>query len=86
MRYHSQNLFGSTPSTTLCRLPMGSKPEPPEPVKLDIEQSYTEVEELSWLAPVYDEDTGNLLHHALCPFPVLRPQVLFQYFSGGVSG
>ena len=35
-------------------------PEPPEPVLLDIEQSYTEVEELSWLAPVYDEDTSNL--------------------------
>lgn len=35
-------------------------PEPPEPVKLDIEQSYTEAEVLSWLAPVYDEDTGNL--------------------------
>lgn len=35
-------------------------PEPPEPVKLDVEQSYTEAEELGWLAPVYDEDTGNL--------------------------
>ncbi|QFU75119.1 aromatic ring-hydroxylating dioxygenase subunit alpha [Halioglobus maricola] len=35
-------------------------PEPPEPVKLDVEQSYTEAEVLSWLAPVYDEDTGNL--------------------------
>jgi nitrite reductase/ring-hydroxylating ferredoxin subunit len=35
-------------------------PEPPEPVLLDLEQSYTEVEELGWLAPVYDEDTGNL--------------------------
>ena len=27
---------------------------------LDVEQSYTEVEGLSWLGPVYDEDTGNL--------------------------
>ncbi len=35
-------------------------PEPPEPHILDVEQSYTEVEELGWLGPVYDEDTGNL--------------------------
>lgn len=35
-------------------------PEPPEPVPLAVEQSYTEVEELSWLGSVYDEDTGNL--------------------------
>lgn len=35
-------------------------PEPPEPVLLDVEQSYTEAEVLDWLAPVYDEDTGNL--------------------------
>lgn len=35
-------------------------PEPPEPIVLDIDQSYTEVEELGWLAPVYDEDTSNL--------------------------
>ncbi|MCX2976776.1 aromatic ring-hydroxylating oxygenase subunit alpha [Candidatus Marimicrobium litorale] len=35
-------------------------PEPPEPHFLDVEQSYTEVKELGWLAPVYDEDTGNL--------------------------
>ena len=42
-------------------LPEGAEhPEPPEPVKLDIDQSYTEAEELGWLAPVYDEDTGNL--------------------------
>ncbi|WP_279245930.1 aromatic ring-hydroxylating oxygenase subunit alpha [Candidatus Litorirhabdus singularis] len=34
--------------------------EPPEPIKLSIDQSYTEAEGLSWLAPVYDEDTGNL--------------------------
>ena len=37
-----------------------SHPEPPEPARLEIEQSYTEVEALGWLAPVYDEDTGNL--------------------------
>lgn len=42
-------------------LPEGAQhPEPPEPERLEIEQSYTEVEALSWLAPVYDEDTGNL--------------------------
>jgi nitrite reductase/ring-hydroxylating ferredoxin subunit len=35
-------------------------PEPPEPVLLEVEQSYTEVEGISWLGPVYDEDTGNL--------------------------
>ena len=35
-------------------------PEPPEPVQLDVNQSYTEVEGISWLGPVYDEDTGNL--------------------------
>jgi hypothetical protein len=42
-------------------LPEGvGHPEPPEPEKLSVEQSYTESEALSWLAPVYDEDTGNL--------------------------
>ena len=35
-------------------------PVPPEPHILDIDQSYTEVEELGWLGPVYDEDTDNL--------------------------
>ncbi|MFK8050174.1 MAG: Rieske 2Fe-2S domain-containing protein [Halioglobus sp.] len=35
-------------------------PEPPEPIYLSVEQSYTEVEELGWLGKVYDEDTGNL--------------------------
>ena len=42
-------------------LPEGEEhPEPPEPTRLRIEQSYTEAPELGWLAPVYDEDTGNL--------------------------
>jgi phenylpropionate dioxygenase-like ring-hydroxylating dioxygenase large terminal subunit len=36
-------------------------PEPPTPVRLTVEQSYTEVAALKWLGPVYDEDTGNLL-------------------------
>jgi phenylpropionate dioxygenase-like ring-hydroxylating dioxygenase large terminal subunit len=35
-------------------------PEPPEPEKLDIEQSYTEVEALSWLGAIFDQDTSNL--------------------------
>lgn len=35
-------------------------PEPPEPIRLEIEQSYTEVEALGWLGKIYDEDTGNL--------------------------
>ena len=42
-------------------LPEGAEhPEPPEPIYLDVEQSYTEAEGLEWLGPVYDEDTGNL--------------------------
>jgi nitrite reductase/ring-hydroxylating ferredoxin subunit len=42
-------------------IPKGSDhPEPPEPVFLNVEQSYTEVEDLGWLGKVYDEDTGNL--------------------------
>lgn len=35
-------------------------PEPPEVIRLGVEQSYTEAEEMAWLAPVYDQDTGNL--------------------------
>lgn len=35
-------------------------PEPPEPIFLNVDQSYTEVEELGWLGKIYDEDTGNL--------------------------
>tara|TARA_R110002072_G_scaffold162190_2_gene314017 strand:+ start:262 stop:1650 length:1389 start_codon:yes stop_codon:yes gene_type:complete len=42
-------------------LPDGAEhPEPPDPTQLGIEQSYTDAPELGWLAPVYDEDTGNL--------------------------
>ena len=42
-------------------MPEGARaPLPPEPIRLEIEQSYTEVEALRWLGPVYDEDTGNL--------------------------
>lgn len=35
-------------------------PEPPEPIQLQVEDSYTLVEALGWLAPVYDQDTDNL--------------------------
>ncbi len=35
-------------------------PIPPAPIYLVVDDSYTQVEALSWLAPVYDEDTGNL--------------------------
>lgn len=35
-------------------------PPPPDPIRLDVDQSYTEVEGLAWLAPVYDQDTSNL--------------------------
>lgn len=42
-------------------LPEGADhPDPPEPIRLDAEQSYTEVEELGFLGAVYDQDTGNL--------------------------
>lgn len=34
--------------------------EPPEPDQLNVEQSYTEVDALRWLGPIYDQDTGNL--------------------------
>ncbi|MEM9254992.1 MAG: aromatic ring-hydroxylating dioxygenase subunit alpha [Pseudomonadota bacterium] len=37
-----------------------SHPPPPEPVQLDVDQSYTEVAELAWLGALYDEDTVNL--------------------------
>lgn len=40
--------------------PGSDHPEPPEPIFLNVEQSYTEVEELGWLGKIYDEDTGNL--------------------------
>jgi len=42
-------------------LPEGAThPDPPEPVRLEVEQSYTEVKELGFLGAVYDQDTGNL--------------------------
>ena len=42
-------------------LPEGAThPDPLEPERLSVEQSYTEVDELAWLGAVYDQDTGNL--------------------------
>ena len=38
-----------------------SHPAPPDPERVEIEQSYTEVPGLGWLGAVYDEDTSNLL-------------------------
>jgi len=35
-------------------------PEAPEPIRLDVDQSYTEAEGLGFLGAVYDEDTSNL--------------------------
>ena len=35
-------------------------PEPPDPVRVGVKESYTVVAGLAWLAGVYDEDTGNL--------------------------
>ena len=35
-------------------------PEPPDPVRVGVDESYTVVEGLAWLGQVYDEDTGNL--------------------------
>ena len=35
-------------------------PDPPEPVPLGVDQSYTEIDELAWLGAVYDQDTSNL--------------------------
>ena len=66
MVYRFRPFEGSTDKSIfdlllLAPLPEGkAAPPPPEPIRLDIEQSYTEVEALAWLAPVYDEDTGNL--------------------------
>ena len=35
-------------------------PEPPEAIRVEVDESYTVVDELGWLGAVYDEDTGNL--------------------------
>ena len=42
-------------------VPTGGKaPPPPDPLKLDVEDSYTQSEGLGRLGAVYDEDTGNM--------------------------
>jgi nitrite reductase/ring-hydroxylating ferredoxin subunit len=42
-------------------LPEGAgHPDPPEPIRLEVDQSWTEVEALGFLGAVYDQDTGNL--------------------------
>ena len=40
--------------------PEQEPPPPPEPIYLDIEDSYTQAEGLGWLGPVYDQDTDNM--------------------------
>ena len=41
-------------------LPEGARhPDPPEPVRLSVEQSYTEVDELAWLGAVYGGTAGE---------------------------
>ena len=35
-------------------------PPPPEPMYLEIEDSYTKAEGLAWLGPIYDQDTDNM--------------------------
>ena len=40
--------------------PDGKAPPPPEPIKLDVEDSYTVAEGLGRLGAVYDQDTGNM--------------------------
>ena len=42
------------------RHPDKAPPPPPEPIELDIEDSYTQAEGLGFLGPVYDQDTDNL--------------------------
>ena len=38
----------------------GHHPRPPDPVNLDVEESYTLVESVGSLGAVYDQDTSNL--------------------------
>ena len=42
------------------RRPDGSAPEPPEPLELDVEDSYTAAVGLGGLGRVYDQDTANM--------------------------
>ena len=40
--------------------PHGKVPPPPQPIKLDVDDSYTIAEGLGRLGAVYDQDTGNM--------------------------
>ncbi|MYH14846.1 MAG: hypothetical protein F4149_06680 [Gammaproteobacteria bacterium] len=40
--------------------PEKEPPPPPEPIHLNIEDSYTAAKGLGWLGPVYDQDTDNM--------------------------
>ena len=40
--------------------PENEPPPPPDPLYLDVEQSYTEAEGLGFLGAVYDQDTDNM--------------------------
>ncbi|MGI9624974.1 MAG: aromatic ring-hydroxylating oxygenase subunit alpha [Acidimicrobiales bacterium] len=42
------------------RRPDGSAPPPPDPIELDIDDSYTVAEKLRGLGRVYDQDTANM--------------------------
>ena len=42
------------------RPPEGKAPSPPDPIVLDIDDSYTAAEGLGGLGPVYDQDTANM--------------------------
>ena len=46
----------------LSPLPKGAKhPDPPQPYKIDIHESYQDIPELGLLGRVFDEDTNNLI-------------------------
>ena len=40
--------------------PVKTPPPPPEPLQLDVADSYTMAQGLGFLGPVYDQDTGNM--------------------------
>ena len=57
---HSDGLCCRLPQDASGQKQRATHPNPPEPVRLTVEQSYTEVDELAWLGAVYDQDTSNL--------------------------
>ena len=46
--------------TTGVVVPLSDPPPPPEPMYLDVEDSYTKAEGLGRLGAVYDQDTDNM--------------------------